>query len=187
MTQAVTRMNVVARRILSATAEASSHAEAATRLAETTSPAGVERVVPLFAGTSVPADTPSKPRADETAWAAAIDLVRSTAARVRTLHERAHTVAHDAEQLAASATASTRAAEERTLRAEATTQAALARVARAEEQARGLLDKILVAEAQTGTADAKASEALVWLQRMHECVAGEFNSLTFGPVPVRTR
>ena len=188
MTHAVTRMNVVARRILSATAEGSGEAAPPAGLAdEATHPADAKRVVPLFAGTSLPADTLLERLSDEKDWAASIDLVHGTAARVRALHERAQQVAQDAERLVASATAATRTAEERARRAEATTQAALGRVSRAEEQARSLQDKILVAEARAGVAEAKADEALAWLRRMHECVAGEFSSLTIGPVPVRTR
>ena len=187
MTTAVTRMNVVAKRIMLANAEGLSEAASPVVLAENTSSTDAKRVVPLFAGTSVPNDPLSEPIPDEKDWAAAIDLVHSTAARVRALHERALTVAQDAKQLVSSATASARAAEERMRRAEAATQAALARVAQAEEQARSLQDQILTTETQAGAAEAKAGEALVWLRRMHECVAGEFSSLTIGPVPVPAR
>ena len=187
MTTPVTRMNVVARRIMLANAEGSVQAATSAGSAEDIGPADVKRVVPLFAGTSVPVDAPSAPMSNEDNWIASIDLVRSTAARVRALHERAQTVAQDAKQLVSTATASARAAEERTRRAETATRAALARVEQAEEQARHLLDKLLTAEARAGAAEAKAGEALVWLRRMHECVAGEFSSLTIGPVPLSAR
>ena len=187
MTTAVTRMNVVARRIMSANAEGSVQAATSAGSAEDIGPVDTKRVVPLFAGTNVAADTASELMSDEDNWAASIDLVRSTAARVRGLHERAQTVAEDAKQLVSTATASMRAAEERARRADTAAQAALARMAQAEEKARSLLDKILTAEARAGAAEAKAGEALVWLRRMHECVAGEFSSLTIGPVPVSAR
>lgn len=180
MTSAVARMNTVAKRIMSATSEATAGTPEAP-LADDAAPA-IERVVQLFAGIGTPDDTaPASSDSDED-WGAALDLVRSTAARVRALHQRAHAIAQDAHQLVSAANASAQAAEERARRAEAAAQAALARVAQAEERSRALEEKLRAAEGRAGTAEAKAGEAVSWLRRMHECVAGEFSTLTITPI-----
>ena len=181
MTTAVTRMSVVAKRIMSANAEGTIETAASPTLVGDTNRAGAERVVPLFAEGALPVNALAKPVDCEEDWAAAIDLVHSTAARVRVLNQRAQTVAREAEQRVSTTTVSAQAAEERARRAEAAMQAALARMALAEEQVRTLQEKIQAAEARAGAAEVKASEALAWLRRMHECVAGEFNTLTIPP------
>lgn len=181
MTTAVTRMSVVAKRIMSANAEGTVETAAPSALIGDTSRAGAERVVPLFAESILPVSGLAKPVECEEDWAAAIDLVHSTAARVRVLNQRAQTVAREAEQRVSTTTVSAQAAEERARRAEAATNAAFARATIAEEHARVLAERIQAAEARASAAEAKAGEALSWLRRMHECVAGEFSTLTIPP------
>ena len=181
MTSAVARMNSVAKRIMSATPETSSVGGPEDHHGDAATPA-IDRVVQLFAGTDTLDETAPASSVSEEDWDAALDLVRSTAARVRALHLRAHAIAQDAHQLVSAATASAQAAEERAGRAEAAAQAALARAAQAEDRSRALEEKLRAAEGRVGTAEAKAGEAMSWLRRMHECVASEFNTLTITPI-----
>lgn len=181
MTTAVARMNSVAKRIMSATPEGASAITAETRPPDA-SASEIDRVVQLFAAIDAPEGTTSASAVGEDDWGAALDLVRSTAARVRALHQRAHAIAQDAHQIVSTATASAQAAEERARRAEAAAQTALARVTHAEDRSRALEDKLRTAEERAGAAEAKTAEALSWLRRMHECVAGEFSTLTITPI-----
>ena len=115
------------------------------------------RVIALFSG----ADTAAA--AEDEDWSASLLAVRGVAARVREMQKRARDSVREAQRAVRDSDAVARAAEDRARHAEATMREAVTRAERADR------------------AEARATEAHMWLRRMHECMVSEFGALAAEP------
>ncbi|HEX8417534.1 MAG TPA: hypothetical protein VF641_08005 [Methylobacterium sp.] len=135
-------------------------------------------IVPLFADQAASDDDPDAPSAD---WLGALQMIRDVGAQVRRERDLAQEIVHHSQSLIQRSQAQAEDSERRADAAEAEASDALRRADRAEERARLAEDRAQEAEQRAQAAQASATEARLWLRRLHAGLKSEFDSLTTEP------